>query len=322
MAAEPLRPEALRAHYGAFLRADRVLLTGHSHQAWPDVARAGLAAAFDDAAAHVDDKWQRATEVADGLRAAVVRAHRRCGRPDRARPEHARAGLALPLGARPAPATATGHHAGEFHSLDRQLRRLSEEGVEVSLRGRRAARLAARSARRGNRRTHRGAPGLDRAVRDVGVDSATCGMRSRRRSASAPRCCSTPITPSTSCRSGSTSSGRDPVFVTAGGYKYAQWGEGCCFLRVPPATAAAPGLHRLVQRLRPPRQRARPRPGPLRRKAVRPLRRQHLRPDEPLPRARRHPTSSASRVSTSRACGNCRSARPRGSSTASTASTY
>ncbi|MEZ4233806.1 MAG: hypothetical protein R3B89_31815, partial [Polyangiaceae bacterium] len=27
--------------------------------------------------------------------------------------------------------------------------------------------------------------------------------------------------------------GGEHVFVTAGGYKYAQWGEGCCFLRVP-----------------------------------------------------------------------------------------
>lgn len=34
--------------------------------------------------------------------------------------------------------------------------------------------------------------------------------------------------------------GADPVWVTAGGYKYAQWGEGVCFLRVPPGTELEP----------------------------------------------------------------------------------
>ncbi len=34
--------------------------------------------------------------------------------------------------------------------------------------------------------------------------------------------------------------GPDPIFVTSGGYKYAQWGEGCCWLRVPPETALRP----------------------------------------------------------------------------------
>ncbi|MEM7609394.1 MAG: kynureninase, partial [Myxococcota bacterium] len=52
-----LDPQSLRPFYGRFLDADRILLTGHSHQAWPDVAREGVLQAFDDAAAHVDDKW-------------------------------------------------------------------------------------------------------------------------------------------------------------------------------------------------------------------------------------------------------------------------
>ena len=34
--------------------------------------------------------------------------------------------------------------------------------------------------------------------------------------------------------------GADPIFVTGGGYKYAQWGEGCCWLRVPSGTALRP----------------------------------------------------------------------------------
>ena len=34
--------------------------------------------------------------------------------------------------------------------------------------------------------------------------------------------------------------GRGDVFVTAGGYKYAQWGEGVCWLRVPSGCALRP----------------------------------------------------------------------------------
>ena len=45
--------QVFRAAYARFLdapeAASRVLLTGHSHQAWPDVARDALAQCFDDA---------------------------------------------------------------------------------------------------------------------------------------------------------------------------------------------------------------------------------------------------------------------------------
>src|SRR5262245_31255592 len=51
---------ALRAAYSHFLRPDRILLTGHSHQAWPDVSRDALIRLFDDAARLVDDKWSAA----------------------------------------------------------------------------------------------------------------------------------------------------------------------------------------------------------------------------------------------------------------------
>ena len=68
-----LEPVKLRLHYGDFLKPARILLTGHSHQAWPNVAREGLLRAYTDAAAHVDDKWTLAMERADHLRAAVSR---------------------------------------------------------------------------------------------------------------------------------------------------------------------------------------------------------------------------------------------------------
>ncbi len=51
---------AIRRAYSRFLQPERVLLTGHSHQAWPDVAREAQLEVFDDAARHVDDKWSKA----------------------------------------------------------------------------------------------------------------------------------------------------------------------------------------------------------------------------------------------------------------------
>ena len=50
----------LRAAYSRFLAPGRILLTGHSHQAWPDAARDALVQSFDDAARFVDDKWEAA----------------------------------------------------------------------------------------------------------------------------------------------------------------------------------------------------------------------------------------------------------------------
>ena len=63
-----LDPLDLRPLYSAFLAPGRVLLTGHSHQAWPDCARDGHLEAWDDAAELVDDKWERAFAKADRVR--------------------------------------------------------------------------------------------------------------------------------------------------------------------------------------------------------------------------------------------------------------
>ena len=54
------RPNALAAHYTRFNVADRLLLTGHSHQAWPDRGFDGQQRAWLDAAEYVDDKWNLA----------------------------------------------------------------------------------------------------------------------------------------------------------------------------------------------------------------------------------------------------------------------
>src|SRR5690606_19582090 len=67
----PIDPVALARHYTRFRVAERLLLTGHSHQAWPDVALDGVVEAFTAAAEAVDDKWALAAARAEEVRDAV-----------------------------------------------------------------------------------------------------------------------------------------------------------------------------------------------------------------------------------------------------------
>ena len=61
-------PNPIARHYSRFRVAERMLLTGHSHQAWPDVGFEGQMEAWNDAATYVDEKWPRAEEKADRVR--------------------------------------------------------------------------------------------------------------------------------------------------------------------------------------------------------------------------------------------------------------
>ncbi|MCA9525176.1 MAG: aminotransferase class V-fold PLP-dependent enzyme [Myxococcales bacterium] len=232
-------PVALARHYTAFLRPGRILLTGHSHQAWPDVAAGAMAQAFQDAAEHVDDKWSRVMERAHRVRQAV--ATRLGGRPEDvalAASTHelvARFLSALPLDRRRHIVTTD----GEFHSLDRQLRRLAEAGVEVTcvpadpvdtLAGRLAAAVrtdtAALMASTVLFRTAAVVPGLAEAVaaaQAVGAEVLLDAYHGFN------------IVPFRTL-----DFGVDPIFVVAGGYKYAQWGEGACFMRVPAGCTLRP----------------------------------------------------------------------------------
>ena len=55
-----INPDALSKHYTRFRVTERTLLTGHSHQAWPDVAFEAQEQAWLDAAEFVDDVWENA----------------------------------------------------------------------------------------------------------------------------------------------------------------------------------------------------------------------------------------------------------------------
>ena len=125
-------PGALARHYTRFRVGDRVLLTGHSHQAWPDAAFAGQGRAWLDAAELVDEKWERAFAQADAVRAGFARIlHDRPERIALGTSTHellVRLLSALPLRSRPRLVTTD----GEFHTGRRQLDRLGEEGIAIA----------------------------------------------------------------------------------------------------------------------------------------------------------------------------------------------
>ncbi|MBI5497980.1 MAG: aminotransferase class V-fold PLP-dependent enzyme [Deltaproteobacteria bacterium] len=231
---------AFRRGYSAFLRPGRVLLTGHSHQAWPDAARAAQERYFDDAARFVDEKWELAVfPVLERVRRGILA---RLGLP----PDDAvafgksthelvfRLLSCFPLGQ----GTRVVSTTSEFHSLHRQLARLAEAGADVHLVDARAREgLAERLARALTPQTHllalsavlfedshvvAGLPGLLARARELGVPVLVDAYHAFN------------VVPL------DLGPALDHVYVTAGGYKYAQFGEGLCFMRLPPAAAVRP----------------------------------------------------------------------------------
>lgn len=232
----PLDPSSFRSHYAPFLRDGRVLLTGHSHQAWPDAARAGLVEAYEVAAAQVDDKWSAVFAAQDELRAHV--AARIAGASPRelafAPSTHelvARWLSALPLAKRPRVVTTT----GEFHSAHRQLTRLAEEGVEVVfVDAEPVATLAARIAAAIDERTS----GVVFSTVLFATSSVVHGVDEVV--ARAERAGAKVLLDAYHAFDVAKVAVPANAFLVAGGYKYAQMGEGVCFLRVPPSCALRP----------------------------------------------------------------------------------
>lgn len=231
-------PVAARAHYRRFVRDGRALLTGHSHQAWPDVARDAMADAYDDAAEHVDDKWERASQVADAVRTGIA-ARLGSDRPD----DIALAGNTHELGARFLSALpwATRRHlvttTGEFHTLHRQLRRLAEEGVAVDfVPARPVATLAARMAERVRGDTAAVLISTvmfetSEVVPELGALVAAARAKGAEVLLDAYHAFN--VVPLSRDDYGD-------AFVVGGGYKYAQYGEGVCFMAVPRGCALRP----------------------------------------------------------------------------------
>ncbi len=232
-------PNALASHYSRFAVSQRLLLTGHSHQAWPDCGFEGQMRAWQDAARYVDDKWEQAFVQADRVREGFARLLGDSGGcialGVNTHELLVRLLSALPLGTRPRLVTTD----GEFHSIRRQLDRLEEEGLSIiRIPEAPLESLAARLSRAVDDRTALvlvSAVFFDtsRIARGLGEVAAGCRRHGSRLLVDAYHALN--VVPFSL-----SDEGLGDAFVVGGGYKYCQLGEGNCFLRIPPDTDLRP----------------------------------------------------------------------------------
>lgn len=231
-------PNAIAGDYARFRVSERLLLTGHSHQAWPDVAFDGVMECFKDAAMLVDDKWPNAFAKADAVRAGYARLlHDEPENIALAENTHElviKFLSALPLQKRRRIVTTD----GEYHSVRRQLDRMAEEGLIELIKVPAAPLddLADRIALNVSEataavtvssvlfRTGQIVPGLTHLAK-------LCKQRGAELLIDAYHQVNVvPFEPR----------GLESAFITGAGYKYVQAGEGNAFLRLPPGRAMRP----------------------------------------------------------------------------------
>jgi kynureninase len=226
--------EELAKHYSAFRVSERLLLTGHSHQAWPDVGREGVVEAWDDAALLTDEKWERAFEKAErvrnGFRSLLGEPGAEIALDQNTFGLILRFLSAVDLRRRPRLVTTD----GEFHTLRRLMTRLAEEDLlDVVLEPARPAEtLAERLAAEADMTTgavlvsavlfedSRIVPNLDELARACGESGVELLVDVYHALGALPFSLA--------------EQGLESAWVVGGGYKYLQLGEGNCFLRLPP----------------------------------------------------------------------------------------
>jgi kynureninase len=232
----------LARHYSRFRVAERVLLTGHSHQAWPDEAFEAQQRAWLDAAEFVDQKWghaaDRAAEVRQGFARLLGDDPANIALGQNTHELVVRLLSALPLHERRRIVTTD----AEFHSVRRQLDRVAEDGFLeiVRVQARPGDTLVDRLARAIDDRTACAivssvlyetaeiVPDLNavaRACAGVGAELLVDAYHHLN------------VVPFDLVAMGLTD-----AFVTGGGYKYCQLGEGNAFLRVPAGREMRPVL--------------------------------------------------------------------------------
>lgn len=234
-----IEPEKLAPHYRRFRVTERILLTGHSHQAWPDVSFAAQAQAWLDAAELVDDMWDRAFAQADAVRRGFARllgdAPERIALSANTHELVVRFLSALDLRRRPRLVTTD----GEFHTIRRQLDRLGEEAIEVvRIAAVPAATLAERLAKAVDGRTAAVLVsavlyGNAHIVSHLGTTLAACQRTGAELLVDAYHALA--VVPFSL-----KAEGLENAYVVGGGYKYCQLGGGNAFLRMPADCALRP----------------------------------------------------------------------------------
>jgi selenocysteine lyase/cysteine desulfurase len=231
----------LRAHFSRFLDADpaRLHFAAHSHHPWPDATRDAQLAAWDTAARLQDDKWEEV--LGPVLASCRARVARQLALPDPATLVFApnthefviRILSSLPAHRPPRILTTD----AEFHSLTRQLARLEEEGLVAVIRIPTAPHATCL-----DRLAEAARQGFDLIwVSEVFFSSgfALAGLEALANAAGEAVLVLDGYH-AFMARPVDLSRLAHRAFYTAGGYKYAMAGEGCCFLHCPPGWLPRP----------------------------------------------------------------------------------
>jgi selenocysteine lyase/cysteine desulfurase len=231
--------ERLSRHYTHFDVQNRLLFTGHSHQAWPDVALEGLIESFNVAASSVDTKWDTVFEKVEVMRSYLRDFY---DDPDggytHGENTHnlfVRWLSGLDLSSRQTIVISD----TEFYSIARQMDRLQEEGFTIKrvpalpLDGFSARLMEAIDS-------DTAAVMLSRIYFETGLinnELTECARICREKDI--PLMIDdyhgTNVVP-LSVRD----AGLEDAFILIGGYKYLQWGEGNCFMRFPESCTMRP----------------------------------------------------------------------------------
>ena len=222
----------LQPYYSNFNVANRLLFTGHSHQAWPDVAFEGVNEYMETTAHDVDTKWEKAFSKTDILR-DYLRDYYDDPHGKYCREQNTHILLvswlsSLNLKKKPEILTTD----GEFHSMYRQLRRLEEEGMTVK------------------RLPHHDDEELALQIEES-ISSQTAAVMLSRVYFESAKINTKLKEIAETCRNHNVplliddyhgtnvvplsiqKEELEDCFLLIGGYKYLQWGEANCFLRFP-----------------------------------------------------------------------------------------
>jgi kynureninase len=209
-------------------------MTGHSHQAWPNVSKLALAESFEDAALQIDDKWESVFK-----KCAFVQSHiagligcqaNEIALAPNTHELFTRFLSALPLKHKPV-IVATD---GEFHSIYRQLKALVSANL-IQVRWVKASPSAQLAERLIDQIDEQVSAVVCSAVmfQDAAIvhnlDQVHLVAQKYQAKLFIDAYHAFKIVPLHL----SQFQNQADLFISAGGYKYAQWGEGACWMRVP-----------------------------------------------------------------------------------------
>lgn len=222
----------LQPYYSKFDVANRLLFTGHSHQAWPDAAFEGMEEYGRMVATEVDKKWDHGFAKTEILR-NYLRKYYDDPNGKYCREQNTHVLLvswlsSLDLKNKPKILTTT----GEFHSMYRQLRSLREIGIEVVQMDHKNDDQLLESFKE-NLDERTSAVMLSRIYFETSEINTQLKQIAKQASSFGVPVLVDDYHGTNVVPLSLKDEELEEIYILIGGYKYLQWGEANCFLRYP-----------------------------------------------------------------------------------------